>query len=413
MSDRAKRIIFIIAFILVTITLGYLLYYLFLRPVPTTPPANGNINEAAVNGLPQANININKPVYINVNGQLVPAENINTNQPSTISSTAKGGLTETTTLVNKQTAGATLAGNGKDLLYYDKDEGKFYKIDANGKATLLTNKVFYNVDTITWAPSKEKVVLEYPDGSNILFNFTTDKQITLPKQWKDFSFSPDSSQIALKNWTADKEDRYLMVAKDDGSSPQRTEFLNEKDTPVHVDWSPNDQVVATYNSPLDAERQYLYFLGKNQERFPATIIEGWDYRSAWSPDGERLLYSVYNGQSNLNPMLWIVNGKGENMATNRVPLYLQTWADKCTFADSNVIYCAVPKSLQRGSGIIPTVADSVADDFYKIDLRTYSKTLIATTDQSYNAQDLTVTEDGKYLYFTNKNTGNLEQIKLK
>ncbi len=411
MSERTKKIIFIIIFLVITILLGYLIYYLFLKPAPSVPPEN--INEIFPEGLPGAEVNVNRPTYINVNGRLIPAANINVTPPSEVSTIAQGGITQVTTLANVPTSGATLASNNRDLLYYNQSDGKFYKIDSAGNISLLIDKVFHDVDSIYWAPDKEKVILEYPDGSNIVYNFTTDKQVTLPKHWKDFTFSPTSKKIAFKSWTVDKEDRWLAISSDDGSTSKKIEALGDVDETVHVEWSPNKQIIATFTEGRDLDRQYLFFVGLHEERFNATIIEGWDYRSQWSPEGERLLYSVYNRNTNLNPTLWIVDAKGENIGNNRTPLYLQTWADKCTFADANILYCAVPQYLEKGSGLIPEVAANVADDFYKIDLRTYSKTLMAVPDGSYNASNLTLSGDGRYLYFVDQNSGNLHQLRLK
>ena len=412
MSERSKKIIFIIVFIVLTIILGYLLYFLFLKPT-VVPPPEANLNQLTTGALPTAEINVNRPAYINVNGKLVPAANVNTAPPSKTSTVARGGITQVTTLNNVPTMAATMAANGQDLLYYNKSDGQFYRIDANGDINLLTDKVFHNVDQIYWSPDTSKAILEYPDGSNIIYNFKTKKQITFPKQWKDFDFSPTSDKLTFKNWTVDEEDRFLSIANDDGSGFRRIETLGRQDSDVHVDWSPNKQIIATFNESIDLERQYLYFIGLNKERFNVSIIEGRDYRSQWSPNGERLLYSVYHTSSNLNPTLWIVDGRGENIGNNRTPLNLQTWADKCTFTDSNTAYCAVPAYLEKGSGLVPDYAANVPDEFYKIDLRTYSKTLIAVPEGNYNAQNLTISQDGRYLYFTDKITGQLQQLQLK
>jgi hypothetical protein len=412
MSDRTKKIILIVVFLVLTLVFGYLLYYLLLRPLPTpTLPANANANVPG--GLPTAGLNANRPTYINVNGKLIPATNLNVTPPPTASPIALGGSTQVKTLADAPASGATMSANGQDLLYYNKNDGKFYRIDANGNVTLLSDKVFYNVEQIYWAPNKEKAILTYPDGSNITYDFQTQKQYTLPKQWKDFSFSPTSDKIVLKNWTVDEEDRFLSIANDDGTGYRRIETLGRQDKNVHVDWSPNRQVIATFNEGIDLERQYLYFIGQNKERFNVAIIEGRDFRPIWSPTGETVLYSVYHSSSNLNPTLWVVDGKGENIGKNRVPLNLQTWADKCTFIDATTIYCAVPQKLERGSGLVPDYAANVPDDFYKIDLKNYTKSVVAIPDGSYNAKNLTVSQDGKYLYFTDQLTGKLQQIRLK
>jgi len=409
MSERTKKILFIVGFIILVILLGYLLYYLLLRPsITPTPPTN--VNGGFPGGLPGANVNVNRPVGENVNGGLAPSANLPTNEVSPV---ARGGVTQAKTLVSTPTVGATMSSDGKDLFYYSKADGKFYKVDANGAITSLTDKIFHNVDKVYWSPQKDKAVLEYPDGSNISYNFATSKQVTLPKQWQDFSFSPTNDRLAFENMTIDEESRYLSVSSDDGSNYRRLETLGDYGGDVTVDWSPNQQVIATYVKPLDFDRQYLYFVGLNKEDYNATIIEGRDYRSQWSPDGERLLYSVYSINTNLNPTLWVVDAKGENIGRDRTPLQVQTWADKCTFADALNIYCAVPSYLEKGSGLVPDYAANVPDDFYKINVTTGAKTLLAIPNVGYNATQLSLSADGQYLYFVDKNTAQINQLKLK
>lgn len=409
MSERTKKILFIVGFIILVILLGYLLYYLLLRPSITPAPPT-NVNGGFPGGLPGANVNVNRPGGENVNGGLTPSANLPTNEVSPV---ARGGVTQAKTLVSTPTIGATLSGDGKNLFYYNKADGKFYKVDSSGAITLLTDKVFHNVDKVYWSPQKDKAVLEYPDGSNISYNFAASKQVTLPKQWQDFSFSPTNDRLTFENMTIDEESRYLAVASDDGSNYRRLETLGDFGKDVTVDWSPNQQVIATYVKPLDFDRQYLYFVGLNKEDYNATIIEGRDYRSQWSPDGERLLYSVYSVNTNLNPTLWVVDAKGENIGRDRTPLQVQTWADKCTFADALNIYCAVPSYLEKGSGLVPDYAANVPDDFYKINIASGAKTLLAIPNIGYNAVQLSLSADGQYLYFVDKNTGQINQLKLK
>ncbi|MFA5076179.1 MAG: hypothetical protein WC480_02045 [Patescibacteria group bacterium] len=412
MSEKIKKIIYAALFILLTLLLGYFLYLFFFKTsAPTQTPTNLNaLNYAG--GLPQAGTNTNQPTYINTNGQLVPATNVNASAAG-VSSVARGGLTQVTSLTTTAAQGFTLAKDGSGAIYYNRTEGKFYKIGADGQTTLLTDKIFHDVEDIYWSPDTEKAVLEYPDGSNIVYDFKSKKQYTLPKHWEDFSFSPKSDQLVFKSMALDEENRWLAISKPDGSGVQALETLGDNADKVYIDWSPNKQIIATNTESIDFDRQYLYFVGTQHENFRSTIIEGWDYRSEWSTNGDRLLYSVWNQDSDLKPNIWIVNGYGENIGTNRTNLNLQTWADKCTFSDNSTVYCAVPQYLPRGAGIEPDIAASTPDDFYKIDLKTNTKSLIAVPDGTYTAKDLSVSSDGKYLYFIDGVTGRLNKIGLK
>ena len=420
MNLNWKRILILLGFIAAVILIAYLLYSFFLKPA--LPTAQPGININGVPGvLPGANINGNIPVA-NINGALPAGVNLNINAgpaaptgPTVpaVSAVANGGLTKSTALTATTAYQPTLASDGNNAIYYDRASGLFYKITPDGKSTPLSDEVFYNVDNVTWAPSKQKAILEYPDGSNIVYDFNTKQQVTLPKHWKDFSFSPDSNQIVLKSMGLNEENRWLAVSNSDGSKANKIELLGDKDATVDPNWSPNNQIIAMYREDIDFDRQNLYFVGLNDENFKGTITEGRGFRGQWSTKGDRLLYSVYSSSSGYRPTLWIVEASGENIGQNRRNLSLETWADKCTFGDNDSVYCAVPKSLQEGSGIFYNELDNSACDIYKIDLKTGFKSRIAIPEGEHNIQDIMVTANGSYLYYTDKNDGRLYRINLR
>jgi len=414
-----KRILLLIGFIASVIVIGYLLYFLFLKPAipPSGPNANANLPGGV---LPPAGTNVNIPTAGNVNGALPGGANVNVGPPEAVSPgtqiaslTASGGLTQTTALTTAKAYQPTLAADGNNAVYYDKTTGRFYKITPDGKTSPLSDKVFFEVENITWSPNKEKAVLEYPDGANIVYDFTTDKQVTLPSHWRDFSFSPNNQQLVLKSLGADAENRWLAVANADGSQAQKIEHLGDKDATVYPDWSPNNQIIAMYSEDKDFDRQNLFFVGLNNENFELTVIEGRGFQEQWSTKGDRLLYSVYSSASDYKPTLWIVEAQGEQIGQNRRDLRLQTWADKCTFSDNDTIYCAVPKNLQTGAGIFSTDLNDSPTDIYKIDLKTGFKTKIAAPEGNHNIDQIIITQNGNDLYFTSKTDGRLYNIRLR
>ncbi|GAF84313.1 unnamed protein product, partial [marine sediment metagenome] len=309
--------------------------------------------------------------------------------------------------------GTTLSKNGSDLQYYNQKDEKFYRITKDGQITPLSDKAFHQVQSIVWSPNKDKAILEYPDGANIIYNFTTNKQITLPKHWKDFDFSSNGQQIVMKSMGLDPDNRWLAVVSDDGSKARRIEALGDKDATVYPSWSPNNQSIAMYTKGVGFDRQEIFFVGLHNENFKSAIIEGRGFEPRWSPKGDRLLYSVYSSQTDLKPSLWIVNAQGENIGTGRKSLRVETWANKCTFADNINLYCAVPENLEEGAGLFPEMAKNTSDRLYKIDIRTGLKKLVAIPDDWYNMSNLIISDNGYYLYFTDETTGRLHKIRLK
>ncbi|MDD4271878.1 MAG: hypothetical protein PHF50_03680 [Patescibacteria group bacterium] len=409
---KYKKIFIAIAFILAVFILGYLLYALFFKPSPT-PVVTEEPTAATTT---QGGLPASKPSagQITPSGQSVGGLPAETGLPASQGSTvALGGLTQTAEINQAPSLAATLSGNGSDLQYYNKQDGKFYRLTKDGVATPLSDTVFHEVEKVTWSPDKNKAILEYPDQSKIIYDFNKKQQITLPKHWQDFDFSPNGSKIVLKSMADSEDNRWLAVINNDGTSAQRVASLGDKDETVYPSWSPNNQTVAMYTEGVSYDQQKVYFVGLNNENFKALTIEGRGFEPKWSPQGELLLYSVYSSSSDLKPELWLANAQGENIGTGRNKLDIQTWADKCVFSNTTEIYCAVPESLEEGAGLFPDLAKSTKDNLYKIDTRTGLKKLVAIPNGDFTMSDLIVSDNGYYLYFTDANTGKINKIKLK
>ena len=297
--------------------------------------------------------------------------------------------------------------------YHNASDGKFYQILPDGTTKAMSDQVFYNVNKVTWAKTDNKAVLEYPDGSKIVYNFNTQTQVTLPKHWQDFSFSPDSSQIAAKSLGLSPENRWLVVTNDNGSATKLLEPLGENADKVTVDWSPSQQTVALSQTgqPLGLDRSEVLFIGLHGENFKSTIVEGLDLKSQWSPTGQKLLYSVDSARSEFKPELWVVGAYGDEIGSNRQALKINTWANKCSFSDDDTLFCAVPRDLPQGAGISPDIANTIPDDFYKIDLKTGLKTNIPSTGD-YTVNSISYDKATNKLIFTDKNKTGVFQVNL-
>lgn len=419
MSLNWKKILMLVGFLAIVILIGYLLYFLFLKPIIPTPPPGTNINVDGT-GLPPAGTNVNIP--IGLDSGLLPS-GINTNipgpprpiiEPSPAASLiASGGLTVAKPLTTVRSYSSTLGNDGSSILFYDKNSGQFYRLMPDGRQVPLTDKIFHQVEQVTWSSNKEQAVLEYPDGSNIVYDFKNKRQFTLPQHWKDFSFSPDNDQLVFKSMGSNTDNTWLAVANSDGSEAIKIEPLGDKDATVYPLWSPNKQIIAMFSEGKNFDQQYLYFLGLNNENFKSSTIEGRNFEGIWSPKGDRLFYSVYSSQNDFKPSVWIVSAQGENIGQNRKNLGLKTWADKCTFTDNDTIYCAVPQSLEEGAGIFRDDFDTSPTDIYKIDLKTGLRSRIATPEGAHNMESLIVSGNGQYLYFVSKDDGRIYQVQLR
>lgn len=407
--NRYKKALLVFVFVLIIVIVGYLLYAVFFKTGEEARPGAVGPATTTPGGLPIAPSGKGQVVTPGEPGGLAGEGSAGGTAASDL---AKGGLTKTTPLTEASTLGAVLSANGFDLQYYNKTDGKFYRVDKNGEITALSDEVFHQAEKITWSGDRNKAILEYPDGANIVYDFSAKRRVTLPTHWQNFSFSPDSKQIVLKSLGQDPSNRWLAIASDDGSRIRGIEQIGNNDSSVYPAWSPNGQVIAVYTEGAGFDRQEVFFVGLNNENFKSTVVEGRGFVPEWSPAGDRLLYSVYSSATNLKPNLWIVDAQGDNIGNNRRNLGLETWANKCSFASDAALYCAVPQNLAEGAGLLPELAENTADLLYRVDLTTGLKKLIAIPSGNYTISDIMVSGDNRYLYFTDQASGRINKIKL-
>jgi len=412
--QRYKKIFLIILFVIVCILLGYFIWQLFFAPVVTPGNQLVPISTSTSGGLPSAGEGGQQVSSSTGPGSVPQSRYIIPGKTSSSSSNiANGGLTNVTQLTQNETLNPTMSSDGKSIQYYNKADGKFYRLNSNGDAIPLSDTVFHDVSKVTWAPNSSKAVLEYPDQSKIVYDFNAQTQVSLPKQWSDFGFSPNSDQLVAKSLADDPSNRWLIVSDADGSKARAIENIGTNDDTVIPSWSPNNQTVAMYTKGVDLNSKNVFFLGLNDENFKSITTAGRGFQPKWDPSGNTLLYSDYSTDTNLKPNLWIVGAQGDNIGADRKSLDLQTWADKCTFASANEVYCAVPEDLPDGAGMFPETALQSKDQLYKINTDTGTKQLIAVPDGAYNISSLMVSNDQSKLYFSDQKNNQLYKINLK
>lgn len=418
-----RRVLLIIAFILIVIVFGALIYFVFLRDLfgpetnannantPTNQVTNGVLpnTNSATNGVPVNGLtNVNRLVNIE------PTTNVNAG-PDQI---AQGGETLAGYVASADAEGVSTTPDGNGIRFYDRDQGLFFMLDSLGTKVKLSEQLFPQAESIVWAPKSNKAIVTYPDQSKIVYDFDRQSQVTLPREWTDVAFNPNGDKLAFKNESTNTDDRWLAISNADGSQVQGIEPLGDNGNNVDVNWSPTGQVVATYREAQNASQQEVYLVGTQGENFKSIPTDGRGFEGTWSPDASQLLYSVYNADSRYNPVLYLVDASGDSTGGNTVNLGLQTWSFKCAFAHgSPAAYCAVPRFLPDGSGIVPEVATNTNDLIYRINTDTGIRTLVAmpslaSGNENYTVVNVVMSNDDRRLYFTDANTGNIYSIQL-
>jgi hypothetical protein len=408
MSEQTKKILLISAFVLIAGGASYLLWLMFTDS--TKFDKNPNEQVVVSGNLPASGPNTGiVPVTPGIDNNLPVDEAGETPESPTKPSGRDNKISSPN---NFPILDASLDSSGSTVQYYDPLDKKFYRLDDNGAPQAISDKPFYKVDKVSWSPDRNKAILEYPDGSKNIYNFSDQSQVSLPKHWQDFQFSPSGEQIAFKAIGYEPENRWLSIMNADGTGAQNIEKLGANADKATVNWSPNRQIVATFQDGADYNRQEVFFIGTNHENFKSMLVEGRGFQSKWSTTGNELLYSVYSDFNNYKPSLWITNANGDTIGQDTEPLQIDTWASKCSFASDKLLYCAVPRSLADGAGWLPPETLDTPDDVYAIDLETMAKSLVIA-EGNYNMSNLIITKDGNTLYFTDNKTGGLYKLPLK
>lgn len=411
MNDRLKRVLLIVGFFLVVSGLAFGLYWVFFRPEPTptvTPPVTvgpGGTLPSAGQGGPQGTTTTPQGP-----GGLptAPGQPFQPTVPTGIPTAPR-----TRVLSTAPTRAISVAQNGQ-IRGYNANDGRFYRISPDGDAVPMSNQTFFDVESVSWGKTSDKAIINYPDGSNILYDFSNDRQVTLPKHWEDFDFSPDDDKIVAKSVGNNEDNRFLVVSNPDGTNARPVESLGDNQDKVHASWSPNNQVIAYSftGEPLGADRQQIILLGQNQENFKGLVVEGRGFMPKWAPSGQNVLYSVHSRASSYQPTLWVSGASGDDVNANRVNLQVNTWADKCTWQGDQTLICGVPTQLGQGAGLQRSLFETVPDEIWKINLQTGEKVNLGQPQGGAAVTNISVTPDGRSAIFTDQITGRLIRFDL-
>lgn len=411
MNTKYKKIIMVTAFVIVLGVFSFMIWLMFqksfLKPSdPTLPPTNPDTDIRLPESEPITPRDVFDPSDPNL--ELEP----DGTEPTTSEATPAPDRDNKITSPNSfPSIAVTPTADNSSVQYYDPLDNKFYRLNDNGEPVPLSNEAFYNVSKVNWSPDKNKAILEYPDNTKIIYNFNNNSQITLPKHWEGFEFSPTGDKIAFKSIGFEPENRWLSIVNSDGTQAQNIERLGTNADKATVNWSPNGQVLAHFQDGYDYNRKEIFFVGQNKENFKSMLVQGRNFESKYSPSGAKILYSVYSDFNDYKPSLWIADGSPETMGANTTPLALETWVDKCTFFSETKLYCAVPRALDAGAGLLSSANTQYLDDLYLIDLVTDSRQLISM-NESYNMTNLIITNDGSTLYFNDQKTNALLKLPL-
>lgn len=410
LSEAQRRAVLVVGLLIVALVIGWMIYWVFFRTLLQSTSTNENGNEVSNGQLPNINFITNQPVTtVNGNGSLPVLDNV-----------AHGKETLSQVIYDGTANSPTLGQDGNTVQFYNPDDGKFYRVDANGNIVAMSDQAFKGVQQVTWANAGNKAILQFEDDYKLLYDFTAKKQYTLNKDMVEFDWSANDNQLGFKFTPPNAADRWLGVSNPDGSGAKGIEPLGENAHEVTVAWSPDNAVVGTFQEYVSGDRQRVVPIGLKGENYKQFEVTGRGLQEKWSPDSKSLLYSTYSAASNYNYTLNVVTVDGDNTGANNHPLNLTTSVDKCTYNTTGTsVYCAVPTTTPTGAAIAPEKLDDVPHDIYKVDLITGQSQKLAIPGDNVNGvnlqgiNDVMINETETVLYYHEAGTNQLRKIQLK
>lgn len=414
MSERTKKILFIIGFLIATGIMGYMVYIILFpqapqqqEPAPEQPIPSGSLPSSGA-GTGATSTGVATPGT----GQLPALPPL----PTLPTQAGEENPNPRNTLISGSVSRAVVpSSDGKGARYYNADDGRFYRINPDGSTKSIGDKQFFNVQNVSWGNTTDKAVLEFPDGRNLFYDFQTQKQVQLPDHWQEFDFAPTDDKIVGKSMGSDPNSRYLFISNVDGSEAKALEPLGENGDRAYPTWSPGSSIVAYADIGEEQPEggSQVHFVGANRENLKALNVPGQNFLPNWSPTGKHILYSAWSSNSDNKPQIWVISGEPKTLGAGRRNLKLNTWADKCAWAGETDIYCGVPQELPANAGLARNEFRNQPDDIYHIDLQNGSAVKVNPPVQNIPISNPVVSADQSKLFYTDVNTGKLYRFDLK
>lgn len=401
-----RRILIIVAAIIVIIGLAIGAYYLFFAPKAGTltvgnPFANAGSSTTTPGGLTegQGAGTIVAPNFVKITdgpvAEGVAAVDVNIAIPT------NGATTSSSTPTTPDV----------DVRFIDRASGNIYSYIAHARTlTRRSNKTLPGIQVASWVPNGSMAYVQF-----ITTNATDGEHVAtyaLPSDGnggyfleQDLAEARVASSTGLFTLLTSTSGSVGTVSKIDGSSP-RTLFTSLVSSLIVY---PAGNTYFAHTKASSATFGYGFQINGNSFTRILGPLAGLTLLP--SPSGKSLLYSYVDGG--------VVHLAVINIATHSATaLPLATLTEKCVWADEVTVYCGVPTDL--GSGNLPDDwyqgAVSFTDRIWRIDMTARVATLIvdptAVAKTSIDAVSLTVDPKEDVLVFTDKKTGSLWEYDL-
>ena len=393
--DRTRRNIFIIIVGIIVLLLGYAFYrFLASRGSGLVPNASP---QAPVSGsVGQQHYAFETPVIPQVTPLPLPTAGLeNKIQEQTL--LALTDFSVVSPVINK---------DQDKILLYKKDGGSVYAVDFAANKEKLSNITIVGLTEADWSPARDRAGVFYLDG-DVLKSFLhigTSSVLSLPRDIKSLSWSPDGKQFAYVFQTGDQSS--LIIS--DASGKSSKEVFTTPILDAQIQWISADKI-AFQTAPSGHAPGFVFIYSLKTGTFRRFLGPLYGLTTLWSPDASHVLVSTTDpGGKNLIISLYDSSG------TNKERLDFLTFPDKCAWLNIKEFYCAIPQQFPD-QAILP-------DEYLRGEVATQDRILSYHIDTSNTAlifsggamdiANLAVTTKKDYLIFVNRTDGIPWRLKL-
>ncbi len=216
----------------------------------------------------------------------------------------------------------------------------------------------------------------------------------LPSQIARGTVSPDGTQLFFLLPASTGFGIYGIISNSDGSGQRK--IFESPATEWSAQWVNKDTIALTTLATREADG-YLYFLNPTTGNFKKVLGPLRGLTTLVSPDGKRVLYSNSSDRGFSTKIYTTDTGTVRTLDLSTIP-------SKCTWQDSAIIICGVPKTIPGGQYPDAWYQGTVSfdDTLWMINTVQDSTKIILSPDQPFDVIKPIVNLNHVYLYFINK-----------
>ena len=379
-------------FILISGTLGFLIYSKYSKKSDTPPVAK-------VNPTPPAS-----PTPV----QPPPAPTTPPPTPSPSPNTSPDG--KIFKLTDDKVISPALFFDGTGITYFD-EQGQLFQsaLQDTGSGPLqLARK--HSLDITT--KSGISKILWPPQGDSFMAQFG----ISGKKTWSFYNsktgvYTNLPEQISTLDWNTDGQKIYYIWAENNKtnlslSDPDSKNWKKISDIwalPDEIKVSPDGLNILYYKTKTASSTNPIYLTTPDGKVWQTLVKTGNNLGAIWSPDSQKFIFAKKDTNTEKFG-LWYYNFfTGEVKDLKLSSLTTKVVWDK----NSRVIYVAVPKSGIAGED------SQTTDTFVKFDTDSLEKTEFTTGNLKVDGEDMFLSKSSDKLFFRNAQDGSLYYLDLK